>query len=138
MAGPVDLVVEAHSSSIKGRYIISGEHFQLVADGTKGTGGPGIAAGASDLLVAALLTCAINIFRGATEPELETPRLVTIRAHLLRQEEDPSLGSLQVDVAIANVDQAEADRLQDRYTSACRIYLALKDALRISFTTHPA
>lgn len=55
--------VRGAMTDIRGRYAISGYNFELASDGSVRSGGPGEEASALDLLVASLVSCALNAFR---------------------------------------------------------------------------
>lgn len=129
-----DARIEGATTDIPGRFLIGNESFQIVTDATAGKGGRGHAAGTSHLIGGALVTCALNVFRGAIEPDLPAFRKVHIDAHFQRLEGQTNLGSLQLNVEIEDVDQVEADRLRQLYLDNCSIYQALtaSNALDIS------
>jgi organic hydroperoxide reductase OsmC/OhrA len=137
MADIVETRLEAATTAVPGRFIVSGAQFQLVTDAAASFGGPGTAASANDLLVAALLTCAINIFRGSTEPDLPTPRTVVAQARLWRTSDDPGLGRLDLDLQVGGVDQAGAERLIAAYAQTCRVYKTLRSVIPITVTARP-
>ncbi|RUZ72303.1 hypothetical protein EN943_30885 [Mesorhizobium sp. M7A.F.Ca.US.006.01.1.1] len=135
-----DVRIEGATTDIAGRFLIGGDGFQIVTDATVGKGGRGVAAGTSHLIGGALVTCALNVFRGAVEPELSAFRKVRINARFQRVEGQSNLGSLHLDVAIDSVDQFEADRLRQLYLENCSIYQALTAtrALDITISSHPS
>jgi organic hydroperoxide reductase OsmC/OhrA len=134
-----DVRIEGATTSVPGRFLISDETFQIVTDASKAKGGRAQAPGTSHLIGGALVTCALNVFRGAVEPELETDREVHIVARFQRRESQTNLGSIHLDVKIAGVDQAEADRLRQLYVDSCSIYQALTAtrALDITLSASP-
>lgn len=136
MPGPVDIVIEGVTSVTPGRFVLSAPHFQIVADGSTGTGGPGAAAGAMHLLAGALATCALNVFRGGIEPELPNPRHAAISVRLARGDSAPRF-AIYLDARIDGVSAEEADRLRILYLENCSIYAALKDAIDITVSTRP-
>lgn len=134
-----DVQIEGATTHIPGRFLIGNDSFQIVTDATAGKGGRGQAAGTSHLIGGALVTCALNVFRGAIEPDLPAFRNVHIDARFQRVEGQTNLGSLHLDVAIEGIDQAEADRLRQLYLDNCSIYQALTvtKALDITVSSRP-
>ena len=65
-----DVPIEGVTTDIPGRFLIGDDSFQIATDATAGKGGRGQAAGTSHLIGGALVTCALNVFRGAIKPDL--------------------------------------------------------------------
>ena len=107
-----DVRIEGVTTDIPGRFLIGDDSFQIATDATAGKGGRGQAAGTSHLIGGALVTCALNVFRGAIQPDLPDFRRVHIDARFQRLEGTANLGSLHLDVEIEGVNQAETDRLR--------------------------
>lgn len=122
----------------RGRYLLRGEGFELLSDGSPLSGGPGEAASAIDLLVASLVSCALNAFRQDLLGEGEGDRRVEIFARVERSVDARTLGTLIMECFIESdgEDPVGPDRLVEEYKRRCRIYNALKDDLPVEFVIH--
>lgn len=131
MPGPADITVEGRTTDIVGRFLLEGTNFHLVTDASPATGGRGKALGATDLLLSALLTCALNIVSGAVEPSVEKRRAVTGSAWLIRDEFTDGLGVITMRFGVEGIGQEEASELAALYRRECSIYQALEGSTRI-------
>ncbi|WP_395245571.1 OsmC family protein [Agromyces sp. MMS24-K17] len=120
----------------RGRYEIGDTGFQLLSDGSLRSGGPGEEASSLDLLVASLVSCALNAFRQDFVEEGQPDRRVEIFARVERRLEGDYLGTLIMECFIDAVDGRGADDLVREYKKRCRIYNALKDSLPVVFVLH--
>ncbi|WP_053352613.1 OsmC family protein [Leucobacter musarum] len=122
----------------RGRYALAGDGFEIVSDGSPISGGPGEAASALDLLVASLVSCALNAFRQDLLGDGEEDRRVEIFARVERSIDAKRLGTLVMECFIESTSNAsvDPDRLVAEYKRRCRIYNALKDDLPVEFVIH--
>ncbi|NNC12093.1 OsmC family protein [Planctomonas sp. JC2975] len=128
--------VHGAMTDVRGRYVISGADFELVTDGSVRSGGRGEAASSLDLLVASLVSCALNAFRYDLVPPGRPERSVEIFARVERDLTADSLGTLILECFFDDVDSITAEDLVDQYKRRCRIYAAVKDSLPIVFIPH--
>lgn len=128
--------VHGRMTDVRGRYNLTGPGFELLSDGSVRSGGPGEAASSLDLLVASLVSCALNAFRQDFLHEGEPDRTVEIFARVERRVEGDYLGTLIMECFIDSVDHVTADELVKEYKARCRIYNALKDSLPVVFIPH--
>jgi hypothetical protein len=128
--------VHGAMTAVRGRYLLSGTDFAIVADGSVRSGGPGQAASAVDLLVASLVSCALNAFRQDLVPPGRAERSVEIFARLERDLTDDALGTLILECFIAGDDGVTADELVAEFKSRCRIYAAVRESLPVVFIPH--
>lgn len=124
----------------RGRYRLRGEGYELVSDGSPRSGGPGEAASALDLLVASLVSCALNAFRQDLLGADEGDRRVEIFARVERSIDARTLGTLImecfIDSGTATDTAVDTEALVAEYKRRCRIYNALKDDLPVEFIVH--
>ena len=130
--------VRGSMTNTRGRYAISGYNFELTSDGSVRSGGPGEEASALDLLVASLVSCALNAFRQDFVEEGHPDRQVEIFARVERRLDGDYLGTLILECFIDDADAKTADELITEYKQRCRIYNALKDSLPVVFVPHTA
>lgn len=128
--------IHGRMTDVRGRYHIGDTGFQLLSDGSVRSGGPGEEASALDLLVASLVSCALNAFRQDFVDEGQPDRRVEIYARVERRLEGDYLGTLIMECFIDAVDNRGADELVEEYKKRCRIYNALKDSLPVVFILH--
>lgn len=142
MSEPVDdnvvIASNVHGAmtDVRGRYLITGSDFELVTDGSVRSGGPGLAASAVDLLVASIVSCALNAFRRDLVEPGEPERSAEIFARLERDLSENSLGTLILECFIDSTSGATADELISEFKSRCRIYSAVRAALPVVFIPH--
>ncbi|WOF23470.1 OsmC family protein [Microbacterium betulae] len=128
--------VHGRMTDVRGRYVIGDGGFEIVSDGSIRSGAPGEAASSLDLLVASLVSCALNAFRQDFVEEGQPDRRVEIFARVERRVEGDYLGRLIMECFIEGVDHRGADELVEEYKKRCRIYNALKDSLPVEFVPH--
>jgi uncharacterized OsmC-like protein len=138
MSKPITVVSNLHgqTTDVRGRYAIGGPGFEIVSDGSVRSGGPGEEASSLDLLVASLVSCALNAFRHDFVESGQPERQVEIFARIERKVEGDYLGTLIMECFIDGVDNLTADQLVAEYKKRCRIYNALKDSLPVVFVPH--
>jgi hypothetical protein len=61
------------TTDVRGRFAVRGPAFELLADGSVATGGPGKAPGPLDLLVSALVVNLLNVLRADGDPDADNP-----------------------------------------------------------------
>ncbi|QEO09448.1 OsmC family protein [Protaetiibacter larvae] len=123
-------------TDVRGRYQIGDGSFEITSDGSVRSGGLGEEASALDLLVASLVSCALNAFRQDFVSAGEPDREVEIFARVERRQDGDYLGTLIMECFIDGVDHRTADELVEEYKKRCRIYQALKDSLPVVFVLH--
>ena len=128
--------VHGRMTDVRGRYELGDAGFGIVSDGSLRSGGPGEEASALDLLVASLVSCALNAFRQDFVEEGQPDRRVEIFARVERRIDGDYLGTLIMECFIDGVDNRGADDLVEEYKKRCRIYNALKDSLPVVFVLH--
>lgn len=128
--------VHGQMTDVRGRYRIGDHGFQITSDGSLRSGGPGEEASALDLLVASLVSCALNAFRQDFVEDGQPDRRVEIFARVERRIDGDYLGTLIMECFIDTVDHRGADELVEEYKRRCRIYNALKDSLPVVFVLH--
>ena len=130
--------VHGACTDTRGRYVLRGDDYEIVSDASPLSGGPGIAASTLDLLVASLVSCALNAFRQDLLGEDEADRDVEIFARVERGIDEKQLGTLVMECFIDTAGDAsvDADRLVAEYKRRCRIYNALKNDLPVKFVLH--
>lgn len=129
--------IHGSMTAVRGRYLLQGEGFELLSDGSRRSGGPGVEAGALDLLVSSLVSCALNAFR-SDFLEAGTPdRQVEIFARVERDFAEDSLGTVVMECFIEQEDSVEPAQLVEEFTRRCRIYRALRGSLSVQFVMHP-
>ncbi|SKB05926.1 OsmC family protein [Aeromicrobium choanae] len=122
------------TTEIPGRFTISGPSFQLLADGSVATGGPGRAPGPLDLLVSALVTNLLNVLHGAEELDVDEAdvRTVHVRARTSRYTPDRlKVGRVEIEVVIDELDPAAAEILLEQYRRGCRVLPAVETVLDV-------
>jgi len=129
--------LDGETTHVDGRFVLSGPGYQLVADGSLRGGGPGAAIGSADLLLASLVTCALNTLR-KPEHEGEPSRRVQCFGRIERRESEDGLGTAILEVFVEGVDDRDAALLVQRYKERCRVYRAIKDSLPVTFIVHGA
>ncbi|WP_159074248.1 OsmC family protein [Streptomyces dioscori] len=128
--------LHGRTTDVRGRYAITGPGFEITSDGSVRSGGPGEEAGSLDLLVASLVSCALNAFRHDFVEGGQPERRVEIFARIERRTEGDYLGTLVMECFIDGVDHVTAAELVAEYKKRCRIYNALKDSLPVVFVPH--
>ncbi|MFF2324452.1 MULTISPECIES: OsmC family protein [unclassified Streptomyces] len=128
--------LHGRTTDVRGRYVIGGPGFEIVSDGSVRSGGRGEEAGSLDLLVASLVSCALNAFRQDFVESGQPERQVEIFARIERKAAGDYLGTLIMECFIDGVDNITADVLVTEYKKRCRIYNALKESLPVVFVPH--
>ncbi|MFF0224026.1 OsmC family protein [Streptomyces sp. NPDC004629] len=128
--------LHGRTTDVRGRYSIGGPGFEILSDGSVRSGGPGEEASSLDLLVASLVSCALNAFRHDFVENGQPERQVEIFARIERKVEGDYLGTLIMECFIDGADNVTADELVAEYKKRCRIYNALKDSLPVVFVPH--
>ncbi|MGW1092695.1 OsmC family protein [Streptomyces sp. NPDC002596] len=138
MSDKITVISNLHgqTTDVRGRYTISGPGFEIVSDGSVRSGGLGEEASSLDLLVASLVSCALNAFRHDFVESGQPERQVEIFARIERKVEGDYLGTLIMECFIDGADDVTADQLVAEYKKRCRIYNALKDSLPVVFVPH--
>jgi hypothetical protein len=127
--------LEGATTHARGRFLLSGPAFQIVSDGSIRSGGQGEAIGSLDLLVASLVSCALNSLR-VPDVAGDPDRHVEVLARVERDDDDDVIGTLILECFIGDVDDSRALELVEEYRERCRIYVALKDSLDIRIVAH--
>ncbi|MEU9823115.1 hypothetical protein ACIGG9_28175 [Pseudonocardia alni] len=124
----------AVTSGEPGRFVVTGDHYQLVTDGTLQTGGPGIAPGARELLVVSLLTCALNAVRGGGygDPAEHRDRTVRIDARLDDSDDPVLFGRLDLAIDVPGERESAVHELVVGWLDQCRIHEILREHFAIS------
>lgn len=129
--------VQGRMTDVRGRYLIGvGGGFDVVSDGSVRSGGPGEAPSATDLLVASLVSCALNAFRQDFVEDGQPEREVEIFARMERRSGVDHLGTLIMECFIEGIDDRSAEMLVREYKKRCRMYNALRESLPIVLTVH--
>jgi uncharacterized OsmC-like protein len=125
------------TTEVNGRFTLKGQSFQLLADGSVATGGPGRAPGPLDLLVSALVTNMLNVLRGAGDLDLEDAetRAVHVRARVSRYTPDRlKVGRLTIDVVIDGLDELDTEVVLEQYRRGCLVLPAVETVLDVRIT----
>ncbi|WP_229054706.1 hypothetical protein [Aeromicrobium sp. Leaf350] len=123
------------TTDVRGRFTLSGASFQMLADGSVATGGPGRAPGPLDLLVSALVTNMLNVLRGGGDLDLDEveTRAVQVRARATRYMPDRlKAGHLLVEVVIDELDALDTEVLLEQYRAGCRVLPAIETVLDVT------
>lgn len=122
------------TTEVSGRFTVRGPAFQMLADGSVGTGGPGRAPGPLDLLVSALVVNLMNILRLGVDPDGDPhdDLPVRVRARTSRYAGGRvKAGRLVVEVAVDGFDEIDTAALLERYREGCRILPAVEQVLDV-------
>lgn len=122
------------TTEVPGRFALNGPTFQILADGSVATGGPGRAPGPLDLLVSALVTNMLNVLRGAGDLDLADaePRTVQVRARTSRYTPDRlKAGRLVVEVMIDELDEIDTEVVLEQYRRGCLVLPAVETVLDV-------
>lgn len=122
------------TTDVRGRFAIRGPAFELLADGSVATGGPGTAPGPLDLLVSALVANLLNVLRADGDPDADNPsaRTVQVRARTTRYPPNRlKVGRVLVEVLIDGLAEDEADELLAEYRAGCRVLPAVLTVLDV-------
>lgn len=124
----------ACTTDVRGRFAVQGPAFELLADGSVASGGPGRAPGPLDLLVSALVVNLINVVSAGGDPDVDNAetRAVQVRARTSRY---PSTrlkaGRVLVEVMVDGLAEAEVDVLLELYRAGCRVLPAVSTVLDV-------
>lgn len=131
--------ITGYTTEVQGRFALRGSYFELLADGSVASGGPGRAPGPLDLLVSALVANMLNVLRDGTLSDLqpaddgeEVDREVQVRARVSRYPAGRlKVGRLLVEVLVGDLGPAEAEELLQEYRRGCRVLPALETVLDV-------
>lgn len=126
--------ITACTTDVRGRFAVRGPAFELIADGSVATGGPGRAPGPLDLLVSALVVNLLNVLRADGDPDADNPstRAVHVRARTSRYTPNRlKVGRVLVEVMVDGLDEADADLLLEQYRAGCRVLPAVSTVLDV-------
>lgn len=122
------------TTEVSGRFAVRGPAFELLADGSVASGGPGRAPGPLDLLVSALVVNLLNVLRSGGDPEAgdRPDRVVHVRARTSRYPPNRlKVGRLLVEVVVDGLSEQDADELLERYRAGCRVLPAVSTVLDV-------
>ncbi len=118
------------TTGVRGRFAVRGPAFELLADGSIASGGPGRAPGPLDLLVSALVVNLLNVLHTDFDPDSADERAVHVRARTSRYPADRiKVGRVLVEVMVDGVE--DADALLERYKAGCRVLPAVSSVLDV-------
>ncbi|MGC5627436.1 OsmC family protein [Georgenia sp. Z1344] len=133
--------VVACTTDVRGRFTVRGPGFELLADGSVATGGPGRAPGPLDLLVSALTVNLINTLRAGASPgtDPDDDLAVRVRSRTTRYDRGRvKAGRLVVEVVVDGFDEIDTAALVERYRAGCRILPAVESLLDVDIRAVPA
>ncbi|WP_028474850.1 hypothetical protein [Nocardioides alkalitolerans] len=127
------------TTDVQGRFALRGQSFELLADGSVASGGPGRAPGPLDLLVSALVANMLNVLRdGELSPSDpagdgdDVSRVVQVRARVSRYPAGRlKAGRLKVEVLVDGLDAVATAALLEVYRDGCRILPAVETVLDV-------
>jgi len=122
------------TTDVRGRFTVHGPAFELLADGSVASGGPGKAPGPLDLLVSALVVNLLNVVRADGDPDADNPsaRTVQVRARTTRYPRDRlKVGRVLVEVLIDGLAGPDAELLLEQYRAGCRVLPAVSTVLDV-------
>ncbi|MFE2756656.1 hypothetical protein ACFXGA_32145 [Actinosynnema sp. NPDC059335] len=122
------------TTDVRGRFAVQGPSFELLADGSVATGGPGRAPGPLDLLVSALVVNLLNVLRADGDPDADNPgtRAVHVRARTSRYTPNRlKVGRVLVEVVVDGLAEPEVDLLLEQYRAGCRVLPAVSTVLDV-------
>lgn len=126
------------TTDVGGRFAVRGPAFELLADGSVASGGPGRAPGPLDLLVSALVVNLLNVLRTGGEPDVDNPesRAVHVRARTSRYTPGRlKVGRVEVEVMVDGLTEQEVEELLEQYRGGCRVLPAVSTVLDVDI--HP-
>ncbi|SDF35621.1 hypothetical protein SAMN05216553_101237 [Lentzea fradiae] len=126
------------TTDVGGRFAVRGPAFELLADGSVASGGPGRAPGPLDLLVSALVVNLLNVLRTGGEPGVDNPdsRAVHVRARTSRYTPGRlKVGRVRVEVMVDGLTEQEVEELLEQYRGGCRVLPAVSTVLDVEI--HP-
>lgn len=122
------------TTGVSGRFAVRGPDFELLADGSVASGGPGRAPGPLDLLVSSLVVNMMNTLRAGATPDADPSEdlPVRVRARTSRYGSGRvKAGRLLVEVVIEGFDEIDVAVLVERYREGCRILPAVETVLDV-------
>jgi hypothetical protein len=122
------------TTDVRGRFAVRGPAFELLADGSVASGGPGKAPGPLDLLVSALVVNLLNVVRADGDPDADNPseRAVQVRARTTRYPPNRlKVGRVLVEVLIDGLSEPDAELLIEEYRAGCRVLPAVSTVLDV-------
>jgi hypothetical protein len=120
------------TTEVRGRFAVQGPAFELLADGSIASGGPGRAPGPLDLLVSALVVNLLNVLHTDCDPDSDSERAVHVRARTSRYPANRvKVGRVLVEVMVDGVDGPDAEALLERYKAGCRVLPAVSTVLDV-------
>ncbi|OLF06936.1 hypothetical protein BLA60_29165 [Actinophytocola xinjiangensis] len=126
------------TTEVRGRFAVRGPAFELLADGSVASGGPGRAPGPLDLLVSALVVNLLNVLRAGgdpgtgDQPDGQHDRVVQVRARTSRYPANRlKVGRLLVEVVVDGLSEQDSDALLERYRAGCRVLPAVSTVLDV-------
>ncbi|MFF0818434.1 OsmC family protein [Rhodococcus sp. NPDC003318] len=129
--------VSGHTiAGVPGRFVIDARTNHLVTDSRLG---PGESIQAGELLLSAVVSCAMANFE-ATAQDLGLPVTgVTVDASHARGVEDPTRYDFtRIAITVRGVDQSAADLLGERFVATCPIYNTIRRGSGIELTVAAA
>lgn len=126
--------ITACTTDVRGRFAVRGPAFELLADSSVASGGPGAAPGPLDLLVSALVVNLINVLRADGDPDADNPgaRAVRVRARTSRYPPNRlKVGRVLVEVMIDGLAEPDVDLLVEQYRAGCRVLPAVSTVLDV-------
>lgn len=122
------------TTEVRGRFAVRGPAFELLADGSVASGGPGKAPGPLDLLVSALVVNLLNVVSANGDPDVDNPdtRAVHVRARTSRYPRNRlKAGRVLVEVMVDGLDEPDVDVLLEQYRAGCRVLPAVSTVLDV-------
>ncbi|HYQ67313.1 hypothetical protein [Actinophytocola sp.] len=122
------------TTDVHGRFAVRGPAFELLADGSVASGGPGRAPGPLDLLVSALVVNLLNVVSSGGDPDVDNPdtRAVHVRARTSRYPRNRlKAGRVLVEVMVDGLAEPDVDLLLEQYRAGCRVLPAVSTVLDV-------
>ncbi|MFI9005624.1 hypothetical protein ACIGNX_00135 [Actinosynnema sp. NPDC053489] len=122
------------TTEVRGRFAVRGPAFELLADGSVASGGPGRAPGPLDLLVSALVVNLLNVLRADGDPDADNPgaRAVHVRARTSRYTPNRlKVGRVLVEVVVDGLAEPDVELLLEQYRAGCRVLPAVSTVLDV-------
>ncbi len=122
------------TTDVQGRFAVLGPAFEMLADGSVASGGPGRAPGPLDLMVSALVVNLLNVVRADGDPDADNPsaRGVQVRARTTRYPPNRlKVGRVLVEVLVDGMSEADAELVLEEYRAGCRVLPAVSTVLDV-------
>lgn len=122
------------TTDVRGRFAIRGPAFELLADGSVASGGPGKAPGPLDLLVSALVVNLLNVLRTIGDPDGDNPNSQAIHVRARTSRYTPNrlkAGRVLVEVMVDGLAEPDVEVLLDQYRAGCRVLPAVSTVLDV-------